>query len=235
MEHTSLLKHRIFCIWSGDNPMSTNRSYCLNILQKYSGCKVELITPNNISNYILEQYPIHASYEYLSLTHKSDYMRAYLMYHFGGGYSDIKCNMFNWQKYFDKLLLSKNKDFIGYAEQHSEHIASNNISIKSKYYMLAGMCHFIFKANSDIAKIWLDTVHAVLDQNLGVLQKYPGDYHPRAIHGGVHGDNSGKFNDSKYPFKWNQLLGAILHPIMYKYTDSYLLGMPIPNTAQSYR
>jgi hypothetical protein len=215
--------------------MSTNRSHCLNILQKYSGCKVELITPNNISNYILEQYPIHPSYEYLSLTHKSDYMRAYLMYHFGGGYSDIKCNMFNWQKYFDKLLLSENKDFIGYAEQHPAQIASNNILIKSKYNLLAGMCHFICKAKSPIAQQWIQNLHNILDQYLYKLKLYPGHYHPRAVCGGVHGDESDKFKDSQYPLHWNEILGSILHPIMYQYIDRLLLDMPPSNVATGYR
>lgn len=49
-----------------------------------------LVTPENVADFIVEGSPFHPIYEHLSLVHRSDYLRAYLMYHHGGAYTDLK-------------------------------------------------------------------------------------------------------------------------------------------------
>uniref|UniRef100_A0A6C0I4I0 Uncharacterized protein n=1 Tax=viral metagenome TaxID=1070528 RepID=A0A6C0I4I0_9ZZZZ len=80
----------IYCFWTGDNKMSNARIECLNNLRTVSECNVLLITKDNLSNYILNDVPLHPSFNYLSETHKADYLRTYFMNFYGGGYSDIK-------------------------------------------------------------------------------------------------------------------------------------------------
>ena len=132
MEHISLEDHRIFCIWSGNNQMSENRKRCLDSLEKNAGCSVVLVTAENLHSHIIKDHPLHPAYEYLSLTHKSDYLRAYLMYHYGGGYSDIKFNSVSWEKYFS-YLYNSDKQFSGYAEVRPEHVASSSDSITVEF------------------------------------------------------------------------------------------------------
>jgi hypothetical protein len=222
----------IFCIWSGDNEMSDSRKRCLDSIQKNSNVKIELITPKNLSSWIIE--PIHESYEYLSLTHKADYLRAYLMKHYGTGYADIKPMHFDWNPYFD-FLENSQFEFIGYAENHPNHVASTKHEIQSSFYNLCGCCHFIFKKGSSFANKWFDKVHSILDIKKEDLKKYPGTYHARAVFGGVHQPENNNFSDSKYPLFWNEILGNIIHELMYYNQNLYTTGMPHVNLSHSYR
>jgi len=51
---------------------------------------VILITSKNFPSFIKQTHPIHKSFELLFGNHKSDYVRAYLLHHYAGGYHDIK-------------------------------------------------------------------------------------------------------------------------------------------------
>jgi hypothetical protein len=226
------MNKEIFCIWSGDNEMSSNRQRCLQSIIDNSNAKVILITPNNLSDWIKSSDPIHPAYFNLSLTHRSDYLRAYLMHHYGGGYSDIKLMNFDWSEYFNQLDNS-DKLFIGYQEQHPLHIATNNKIIRNSYKQLCGCGHFIMKPYSDFTYDWINTVNTILDNKLLLLESYPGSYHPRAVLGGVHGQ-SGIFLDSKYPLSWNEILGSIIHPLMYRYIGKFSTNMPQINLTDQY-
>ena len=118
--------------------------------------------------------------------------------------------------------------FLGYKEITSEHIASNDPQIFNKFYMLCGCGHFMMKSYSDFTTEWINKLNNILDEKLVLLQQHPGNYHPRAIFGGVHGEN-GIYLDSKYPLQWNEILGKIIHPLMYKYIGKFQNIMPYPN------
>lgn len=47
--------------------------------------------------------PFHPGFYHLSPTHRSDYVRGYLMNYYGGGYADIKHMEFDWYPYFKQL------------------------------------------------------------------------------------------------------------------------------------
>ena len=49
----------IYCFWTGDNPLTENRKNGLNSLVEKSKIKVVLITPDNLGNYILPDFPLH--------------------------------------------------------------------------------------------------------------------------------------------------------------------------------
>jgi hypothetical protein len=149
------------------------------------------------------------------------------MHNYGGGYTDIKCITFNWIPYFE-LLYSSDYMFLGYQEATSEHIASDDPEIRSKFFMLCGCGHFIMKPHSSFTTEWIDILHNTLNEKLPLLQQHPGDYHPRAIFGGVHGEDNIHL-ESKYPLYWNEILGKIIHPLMYKYIGSFKNNMPYPN------
>ena len=208
--------------------MPDNRKRCFESIVNSCGCNVSLISPSNIDLFTIKSSPLHEAYEYLSLTHRADYLRAYLMYHYGGGYTDIKFNSFDWKNMFNYLYNTR-KQFIGYQEMLPEHIASADIEIKNSYFNLPGVVHFIFKKYTQIAKIWLDEVHLILDKNKDKLKKHPGNYHPRAIYGGAF--QTDLFKGSQYPFGWNQLLGSVFHKVCYENMQEYDLIMPYPNTS----
>jgi hypothetical protein len=92
----------LFLIWFGGlENMSANRKKCLDSIYQHAGVDIVLITEDNLNHWLVE--PLHPAFEYLSLTHKADYLRSYLMHFYGGAYTDIKFNDFNWLKYFDDL------------------------------------------------------------------------------------------------------------------------------------
>lgn len=225
---------QLFCIWSGDNKMSDVRLRCLDSIIKNAKIPVYLITPDNINNFISPVFPLHEAYEYLSLTHKADYLRAYLMHVHGSGYTDIKQIYFDWNPYFEQLENEPSYLFNGYTEACSAHIASNIPMIQNAYKNLVGCGHFIFKANSIFTFTWLNRVHDVLDKKLNLLKQFPGHYHPRAVYGGIHGEDTEKYKNSQYPLEWNEILGKIIHPLMYEYIGKFLHSMPPPQL-HSYR
>ncbi|MEU5467039.1 hypothetical protein [Kocuria salsicia] len=53
---------------------------------------MELVTPENLSDWVLPQHPLHRAYENLSLVCRSNYLRASLTHHHGGGYCDLKAS-----------------------------------------------------------------------------------------------------------------------------------------------
>src|SRR5690606_33031178 len=85
-------------------------------IRSKSGVEVELITSENLKRYIVEDFPLHPSYEYLSYVHRADYLRAYFMHHHGGGYCDIKIIEHAWKNTFLKLNRDNEKWIVGYPE-----------------------------------------------------------------------------------------------------------------------
>ena len=213
----------IWTFWTGHNPMSEDRQHSLDILERDSVCKVIVITPDNIDEYLLEEDPLHEGFDLLSLTHKSDYLRSYFIYHYGGGYSDIKGYNYSWLPFFQQLDES-DKQFIGAQEQSPDHIASENFLVRNYYENLASVRCFIFKPKTEFAKEWKKLTNEKMDEVLLGLQAQDGSYHPRAVTGGAFQDE-GDF-PTLYPLWWNELLGQILHQLQYENLDSFMLGMP---------
>ena len=104
----------IFTLWTGLNELNNNRLTGLNALKTKSECIVINVNPTNMNQFIKAGFSIHESYESLSLIHKADYMRCYLMHHYGGGYSDIKATTGSWVNAFNKLKQNENTWIVGF-------------------------------------------------------------------------------------------------------------------------
>jgi len=220
-----VISNKIFCFWTGDELLSKNRLYGLNCIKLLSGCKVILVDKNNLCDYIIPQFPLHDQYKNLSSTHKSDYLRSYFMYHYGGGYADIKPYGFNWNLYFD-LLEKSDKQFIGYPEQSFYDIAGED-NIRMQWKKLVGNGFYIFKPKTEFAKEWFDKTNDVLDYHRENLERFPGTYHPRAIKSGIHDPSYGEVYKSKgYPLEWNEILGRVFHKLQTERIGDFLNEMP---------
>src|SRR5690606_1936777 len=73
----------LYAFWTGNNELTENRLRCLESIKKNSGVPFVLVTPGNLEEYIVNEHPLHPAYEYLSLIHRSDYLRCYFMHHHG--------------------------------------------------------------------------------------------------------------------------------------------------------
>ena len=205
----------IYCFWTGTNEMSENRKKCLDNLTKYSGVPVILVTPTNLNKFIIKDKPLHEGYQYLSETHKSDYLRTYFMRFHGGGYSDIKKTTGDWNDSFTKLNNS-DKWIIGYREYEG---GSANKSLTDDWKDLIGNGAYICKPNTPFVIEWYNNMNSVMDTKYEELKKNPSTF-PR----------DKKELNNGYPIEWNELLGRIFHKYVYYYKDKVMRTLPTINT-----
>lgn len=197
----------IYVFWTGDNPMTQNRLNSMEVLKKKSGVEIKLITPENLSQYILPNAPLHPAYEYLSLNHRSDYLRCYFMHYYGGGYSDIKECQFSWLPMFDRLENSQ-AWLIGYPETRKMDLAGSPYQKIRKTEMvkyisqMVGNGSYIFRKNTPFTTEWIKELHQRLDRHYDKLLKHRGN---------TWGDNQG------YPITWAGIGGDVVHPLALKY------------------
>jgi hypothetical protein len=211
----NLIEHNIFCFWTGDNIMSSNRLKSLENLKKVSECNVILVTKNDIPKYILKEAPLHPAYEYLSETHKADYLRTYFMNFYGGGYSDIKKTTGSWRQSFDNLIKSDNMWIVGYKEVNGG-VAYQPLA--KEWDKLIGNGAYICKPQTPLTKEWYLEMIRLLDSKLELLRKNPAN-NPQ--------DAADNMSRSKYPIEWNEMLGRIFHRVSYKYKDKLSQDLPV--------
>lgn len=210
--------NKLYCFWTGKNEMNEVRKKNLESL-KNTGLEVILITPDNLDKYIKE--PLHEGFQYLSETHKADYLRTYFMHFYGGGYADIKLFKESWLPYVKKLE-NDNTWVIGYREvENGTAVLDDNKELSNKmkkdYKKLIGNCAYIFKPNTQITQEWYNTMIKKMDDKLNDLKKYPAR-NPQEVYS----------KEYPYPLKWTELLGNIFHPLVYKYTDHIDKSLPSP-------
>jgi FkbM family methyltransferase len=218
-----LTSRTIFCLWTGKEAMSENRIQCLWSLYNNTGCPVALVNENTVANWINESHPLHPAYPYLSSTHKADYLRCYLMHHYGGGYTDIKMTTKAWGAFFQGLQASE-QWALGYTELENgmPHLVGEQGELMRRNYAdLIGMCAFIFRKQTPLTHEWMRQVNAVLDARLEALRAHPAT-HPMDQSGVILPDGQ----KSPYPLRWAELLGEILHPLLWQFRDK-LLHAPI--------
>jgi len=201
---------RLFTLWTGLNAMSENRRACLESIQLTNDdCNVTLVTPLNLPEYIVPGRPLHPAYELLSLNHRSDYLRAYLMHHYGGGYCDIKRVHSNWADAFDQVRDNPKIWMAGYRAPSSREVGGRDPKLgpelRRRYRRLLGFGAFICRPRTPLTAEWLREVERRLDLYHRQLVENPGN---------DNGSNSG------YPIAWIELGIDIIHPLQLKYHDT---------------
>ena len=217
----------ISCFWTGTNEMSENRKRCFETIVQNAGVHVKLITPENLEEYILPEYPLHPAFQYLSLVHKADYLRCYFMHFHGGGYCDIKNIEQPWTDCFDRLDKS-NKYLIGYPELNAECSAYVDVvepeikrDVKKRWPLLVGNCAYICRPLTKFTDEWFSEQNKRLDFYYESLKKHPAT------------DPMGQEND--YPIPWQYILGAVFHPLCLKYHDKIIQNKRITPIFKDYR
>lgn len=217
----------IYCFWTGSNEMSEKRKQCLDSIINNSGVPVKLITPENISEYILSEYPLHPAFQFLSSVHKADYLRCYFMQFYGGGYCDIKAIRGSWVDCFSRFNNS-NKYIMGYPEPNEECSAYVDIvepilkkDVKNYWPLLIGNCAYICRPQTKFTYEWFTELNNRLDFFLNELKEHPAT------------DPMGQANG--YPIPWQRILGAIFHPLCLKYHNKIIQDKRIMPSFKDYR
>jgi FkbM family methyltransferase len=139
----NLENNTLYCFWTGTNPMTPNRLGCLYNLRTQTDANVVLVTVDNLPSFIKPEDPLHEAYQYLSETHKCDYLRIYFMHHYGGGYSDIKSPRRSWAEAFKQMRDDPTKIINGYKEKGEWAIAYRPAA--DKWAMLCGNGSYILR------------------------------------------------------------------------------------------
>lgn len=221
----------VFCLWTGNEIMSNNRLQAIWSIFSNVGCPVAFLNRGTIGEWVRPEFPLHPAFQYLSSVHKADYLRCYLMHHFGGGYTDIKLTSKTWGPFFDQLEAS-DKLALGYTEvPHGiPHVEGEfGDLLRRSHAELIGLCAFIFKKNTVLTKEWLEQTDRLLDAKLPLLQQHPAQ-HPMDQTGVILPNGQA----SQYPLRWAELLGEIFHPLIYKHRKKLLLA-PIEPYFGNYR
>lgn len=217
----------VFIIWFGKN-ISDNRLSALNSLINNIGVPYILITDNNYQSFVFNNYPLHEAWNYLSGVHKADYLRCYLLHHYGGGYHDIKYrdkdwinqwNSFNDENVWIKSRKEKQKGWIAYDIDNPD-----TKWLQNHYNELGTMSWCICRPNTLYTSELIDKIHSKLDHHLINLKK-----NPSTIQSGYYHKNPFKKIDNienNYPIRWLEILGEIYHPLMYKYKEHLYFDLP---------
>jgi hypothetical protein len=228
MDH---INKRIFVIWVGNEEFTDTRKMALINLSKQN---ITLITDTNLEEFILKNFPLHPAYKYLSAIHKSDYLRCYLMYHYGGGYSDLKNKNINWDEGFTKMNNDKNIMIMGVKTTYEETYAgieewdeNTKNNILSNIDTLFCMSYFICRPKSPIVSEWYNELNLRLDRFLPKLKKNPAKYPRECFHPEAGcafpkpiWENPNIRIKTNYPVSWNILLCQILTPLQMKYLNN---------------
>lgn len=197
---------RIFTLWTGDGPLPEARQRGLDALQDTQhGIEVVLVTPESMHEWIVPGHDLHPAYQNLSLVHRSDYLRAYLLHHHGGGYSDVKAPNHHWGPAFEQLA-HDDLWLIGYPERSTQWVAQLprqlGRDLKRNYRIVPGGGSFVARADSTFTREWMAELERRLDYLGPLIEQHPGGVRNEVL---------------EYPVSWNDLLAKIIHPLALKH------------------
>lgn len=234
------LPRRIFVIWFGP-PMNANRRRGLASLQSESGVPVELVTESNLEDWTVPGHPIPTAFLNLTPVHRSDYLRAYLMHHHGGGYADVKWTSGSWIAAFDAFDTDPRLLAAGYREVGRHGVAEFGLRLRGHWGLqplvadwwryrwlqlnhrsLIGLCAFIMRPQTVLTAAWMAAVDGRLDALAPALARDPARVpkeRPGMVYDGV---------VSRYPVPWTHLLGDVLHPLVRRHRRRIVQDVPTP-------
>ena len=209
----NIQNNNIFCFWTGKNAMTKNRLDCMNNLRTQTESNIILVTVDNLASYIKADDPLHEAYQYLSETHKCDYLRVYFMHHYGGGYTDIKSPRRSWAEAFRHMREDPTKIINGYHEKGEYAIAYRPFA--HKWEMLCGNGSYILRPYTSFTYRWYKAMLEKMDEKLVELRAHPATRVEDAKEWGT-----------GYPLEWNEMLGRIFHRILSDYDGFILYSTP---------
>ena len=182
----------------------------------------------------MKDYPLHKGYKYLSAIHKADYLRCYLMHHYGGGYTDIKEATNSWLESYEKIEKNENiwalglkgpNGGIAYPEEYNEKQRKDLDKFHDK---LISVGYKIYKPRTKLTHDWYNLLNKRMDFYYEKIKENPAKY-PRESRDGTPKPEweGGKLN-TKYPISWNRILGQINYPLQEKYIQHIKSGLPEP-------
>lgn len=211
----------VFVCWFGTT-ISNVRLRALNSLLTNLKVPYILITDENLELYAKN---LHFTWDSLAVNHKSDYLRAYLMHNYGGGYHDVKFRHDDWigqwsafedDNVWIKSRREKYPHWIGYDIDHSE-----TKWIQQRFHELGTMGWCICRPKTDYTANLLAKIEHKLNLHSEKLKS-----HPAKNQTTYYSNNPFKKVTGNYPLRWLELMGEHFHLLMYKFRDHMVFGLP---------
>lgn len=224
LDVVGVIPGRVFCFWTGTNEMPPNRVRNLERMRATIGLPVELVTPGNVHAWVLDEWPLHPAYEFLSLVHRSDYLRAYFLHHHGGAYCDLKEPTPGWDRVLAEVQHDSDVWYVGAPHRSSGHVArlpgALGSDLRLWHERVPGNGACLCRSRTPFTLEWLTEVERRLDYYLPQLREFPG---------GERGQVVG------YPISWNRLLNQVHHPLALKHHEHVRTDRRIDVSSVDYR
>lgn len=224
----------IWCYWAGGS-MNENRHLSFNTLVDNIQVPVFLINKDNLHQIRLPKHPFHPAFPYLSAVHQSDYIRIYLLHHYGGGWHDIKATEVSYKEVWSEFenpniyLIGRQERIGGSATVFDE----ENRWMPDYWADLISVTSWVGRPHTELSQAMMDGIDELLDINLETLKRYPAK-HPRekkVINKNIVITYLTKIKNmltgrnNHYPLPWT-VFGNIFHPLNYKFKDHISLTLP---------
>lgn len=228
----------VWCYWEGE-PMSGNRLLSFSYLVQNIGVHVCLVTPKNLNLFIKKEHPLPDSYQDLSIVHRSDYIRAYLLHHYGGGWHDIKATEVSYANVWDEFV-DDSIWIVGRPE--TKNGAARTYDFEGRYMpdyydKLIAVPSWVGRPNTPLSYQLLTGIESLINKHTATLSRYPSK-HPRDKKITTKSPLKWIFQFMKYsyqgrslnyPLEWT-LFGNIFHPCILSYQSHVSKNLPVDQT-----
>lgn len=225
----------IWCYWAG-GPMNESRTKSFEVLLANIGVTVCLVNRENVTDFVQTKKPLHPAFGYLSAVHQSDYLRAYLLHFYGGGWHDIKATLMNYEKVWDSFS-DPNIHLIGKPEVKggpARVFDQEGRWMPDFWQELVSAIAWVGRPSTPLSHALLQNMEAHLDANFELLKQNPG-VHPREkklearnpltkIIKTMEFRMKGK--NPNYPLQWT-FFGDFFHPLNYKFKNHISTQLPV--------
>jgi len=224
----------VWCYWGG-GAMTKNRALSFDLLQQHVGVPVFLVTPERIAELEVSGHSIHPAFPYLSAVHQSDYLRIYLLHHYGGAWHDIKATQVSlapaWKNFADPAVY-----LVGRPERAGGPAAvydDNGRWMPDYWEQLISVTAWVGRAGTPLTEALYERLHQLLDTYYPDLKAHPAK-HPREKKITKKNFLHGLFiwakclltgRNSRYPLPWT-VFGNIFHPLNYRFRDHIRRDLP---------
>lgn len=177
-----------------------------------------LVTVDNLHQFIHPSRPLHKAYEYLTPVHKSDYLRPYFGYFYGGGYMDIKPCLGSWERGWNDLMQNRNPLIFmnSYANPDKGCVPEQlGEEIQNAYASLPYVSIYLTRKHNPVMLQWLDEADKILDEKFEILKTNP-----------AQSLFDKKEDGNGYPIEWNEIGARILHRVFYQSNQKCLFTLP---------
>jgi hypothetical protein len=198
----------IYCFLISPKEISTVELKQIETMKEISECNVILITNTRLTDWIKKDNPLHEAYEYLSDFHKIDYLRAYFMHFYGGGYASFNSINRSWIDGFNEFNANQKALLNGYSESGAYDVSVPEL--KKYWRFLLGNSGYIVRPNTDLTKDCYNRVNKLLDLKLEKLK------------------STQSTPSTPYPIERNELMGTIFHTVQMDYISNILYSVPKP-------